>query len=62
MVLDRVGSGYVQVAGVLNAVMNLRVPQNAGYFFATCKPVSFSIRTLFHEVSKHLAKAEYMSC
>ena len=34
-----------------NAVMNLRVPQNAGNL-TSCKPVSFSRRTVLHDVSK----------
>jgi len=33
--------------------MNLRVPWNAGNFLTSCKPVSFSRRTLHHEVSKY---------
>jgi hypothetical protein len=33
-------------------VMNLRVPQNAVNFLTSCKPVSFSRRTLLHGVSK----------
>jgi hypothetical protein len=36
----------------VNAGMNLRVPQNAGNFLTSCKPVSFSRRTLHHGVSK----------
>ena len=36
---------------LVNAVMNLRVPQNAGNFLTSCKPVSFS-RTLLHGISK----------
>jgi len=36
---------------LVNAVMNLRVPYNAGNFLTSCKPVSFS-RTLQHGVSK----------
>ena len=40
---------------VVNAVMNLRVPQNAGYFLTSCKPVSFSRRTLFHGVSNQVS-------
>jgi hypothetical protein len=36
---------------LVNAVMNLRVPQNAGNFLTSCKPVSFSRRTLLHAVS-----------
>ena len=35
---------------VLSAVMNLRVPW--GNFLTSCKPVSFSRRTLHHAVSK----------
>ena len=37
---------------LVNAVMNLRVPQNAGNFLNSCKPVSFSRRTVLHGVSK----------
>jgi len=37
---------------LVNAVMNLRVPQNAGNFFNSLKPVSFSRRTLLQAVSK----------
>jgi hypothetical protein len=37
---------------IVNAVMNLRVHQNAGNFFTNYKPVSFSRRTLLHGVSK----------
>ena len=37
---------------LVNAVMNLRVPYNAGNFLTSCKPVSFSRRTLLHVVSK----------
>ena len=37
---------------LVNAVMNIRVPQNAGNFLNSCKPVSFSRRTLLHGVSK----------
>jgi len=36
----------------VNAVMNLRVPQNAGNFLTSCKPGSFSRRALLHGVSK----------
>jgi hypothetical protein len=36
------------------AIMNLRVPYNAGNFLTSLKPVSFSRRTLFHGVSKQL--------
>ena len=37
---------------LVNVVMNLRVPWNAGNFLTSCKPVSFSRRTLHHGVSK----------
>ena len=37
----------------MSAVRNLRVPWNAGNFLTSCKPVRFSRRTLYHEVSKH---------
>jgi len=37
---------------LVNAVMNLRVPPNAGNFLTSFKPVSFSRRTLLHGVSK----------
>ena len=36
----------------ISAVMNLRVPLNAGNFLTSCKPVSFSRGTLHHGVSK----------
>jgi hypothetical protein len=36
---------------IVNAVMNLRVPVNAGNFLTSCNPVSFSRRTLLHGVS-----------
>jgi len=35
-----------------NAVMNIRVPLNAGNFLTSCKPVSFSRRALLYTVSK----------
>jgi len=37
---------------LVNAVMNLRVPQNVENFLTSCKPVSFSRRTLLHGVSE----------
>jgi hypothetical protein len=37
---------------LVNAVMNLRVLLNAGNFLTSCKPVSFSRRTLLHIASK----------
>jgi hypothetical protein len=39
---------------LLNAVMNLRVPENAGNFLTSYQLVSFSRRTLLHGVSKVL--------
>jgi len=37
---------------LVSAVMNLRVPYNAGNLLTSCKPVSFSRRTVLHGVSK----------
>jgi len=37
---------------LMTAVMNIRVPYNAGNFLASWKPVSFSRSTLFHGISK----------
>jgi hypothetical protein len=37
---------------LMNAVMNRRVPQNAGNFLTICKPVNFSRRAQLHGVSK----------
>jgi len=37
---------------LVNAVMNLQVPQNTGNFLTSYKVVSFSRRTLLHGVSK----------
>jgi hypothetical protein len=37
---------------LVSAVMNLGVPWNAGNYLTSCKPVSFSRRTLHHGVSK----------
>ena len=36
---------------LLNAVMNLRIPQNLGNFLTRWGPASFSGRTLLHGVS-----------
>ena len=59
--LQEVGCGYMDWIGLaqhrerwrtlVNAVMNIRVPWNAGNFLTSCKPVSFSRRTLHHAVS-----------
>jgi hypothetical protein len=37
---------------VVKAVMNPRVPQEAGNFLTSCRPVSFSRRTLLYGVSE----------
>jgi hypothetical protein len=39
---------------LVNAVMNLRVPINAGNFLTSCKPVSFSRRTVLLGVSYYV--------
>ena len=62
MDLQEVGCGYMDWIGLaqdrdrwwtlVSAVMNLWVPWNAGNFLTSCKPVSFSRRTLHHGVSK----------
>ena len=60
--LQEVGCGYMDWIGLaqdrdrwwtlVSAVMNLRVPWNAGNFLTSCKPVSSSIMTLHRGVSK----------
>jgi hypothetical protein len=37
---------------LVSTVMNFLVPENAGNFLTSCKPVNFSRRTLIHEVRK----------
>jgi hypothetical protein len=53
------GMGWIELAkerdtwrAIVNGVMNLRVPKNAGNFLTSCTPVSFSRRTVLHGVSK----------
>jgi hypothetical protein len=36
---------------LVKEVMNFQVPYNAGNFLTSCKPVSFSGRTLLHGVN-----------
>ena len=62
MDLQGVGCGYMDWIGwaqdrdgwrtLVSLVMNLWVPGNAENFLTSCKPVSFSRRTLHHGVSK----------
>ena len=64
MDFQEVGCGYVDWIGLaqdrdrwrtlVRAVVNLRVPWNAGNFLTICKPVSFSRKTLHHGVGKYI--------
>ena len=68
MDLQEVGCGYMDWIGLaqdrdgwrtlVSAVMNVGVPWNAGNFLTSCKPVSFSRRTLHHGVSKWVSKGK----
>jgi hypothetical protein len=63
--LQEVGCGYIGWIGLaqdrdrwrtlVSAVMNLRVPWNAGNFLTSCKPVSCSKRTLHRGVNKSVS-------
>ena len=63
MDLQKVRCGYMDWIGLaqdidrwrmlVSALMKLRVPWNAGNFLTSCKPVSFSKKTLHHGVSKY---------
>ena len=60
MDLQEVGCGYMDWIGLaqdrdnwrtlVSAVMHLQAPWNTGNFLTSCKPVSFSRRTLHHGV------------
>ena len=68
--LQEVGCGYMdwiwlaqdrdRCRTLVSAVLNLRVPWNAGNFLSSCKPVSFS-RTLHRGVSKWVGRTGEVS-
>jgi len=47
---------------IVNAVMNLRGPQNVGNFLTSCEPVSFSRKTLLRAISEVIPVSDQEQC
>jgi hypothetical protein len=47
---------------LVNAIMNLRVPKNAGHFLTSSGPVSFSRRSLLHGVCLNINVLSDVKC